>query len=111
MAFDINPFSFIGDLYNTGKMEKYYKLFVSCSIAAFVGFWGTLGIVGGNVLAATNDPIMALCIAFFAACTVMAGSVIMSVKRAKIWKDLSVVLPGTLEKTITTTDVTKVNNA
>ena len=105
MAFDINPFSFIGDLYKTGKLEKWYKFGASCSIAAFVGFWGTMGIVGGAYLSAGYDSTIALAFGFFSGCTVMAGGVLRSVVKSGMWKDLSIVLPPEFTKVIEGVDI------
>ena len=105
---DINPFSFIGDLYQTKKLEKWFKLLVSCLVAGFIGFWGTFGSVGAAILAANNSVPFALATAFFAACIVMSGSVLLTVKKSSVWKDSSVWVPLELEKQISSTDVVSV---
>lgn len=110
MALDINPFSFIGDLYQTKKLEKWFKLGASCAIAAFVGFWGTLGMAGGAMLAAGHSPVAALMSGFFLACLVMAASVLLSVKKSGVWKDLSIVLPEEFGKALEGTDFGSLKN-
>ena len=104
---DINPLSFLGDIYRAGKLEKWLKLAVSCSIAAFVGFFGTLGLAGAAVLAAGHTPAFALASGFFSACLIMATSVLLSVKKSGLWKDLSIVLPTEFGKAVENTDLGK----
>ena len=106
---DINPLSFIGDLYQTKKLQQWVKLFVSCLIASFVGFWGTFGSVGATILAANNSVSFALATAFFVACIVMSGSVLLTVKKSGVWKDLSIWVPPELEKQVSSTDVVSSN--
>lgn len=104
----MNPFegiaSFFLGLIKQGKMEKWYKLAWGCSLAAFLSFWGTWGIVGGNLLAFGHQTGFALASGFFSACVVMAGAVALTIKKQGMWKELGIALPEQLEREIETAD-------
>mgnify|MGYP001612046745 FL=1 len=59
------------------------------------------------MLAAGHSPAVALMSGFFSACLVMAATVLLSVKKSGVWKDLSIVLPKEFEKAIEGTDLGK----
>jgi len=103
----LNPFGFIADLYKAGKLQRWYKLLAGCLVAAFMGFWGGFGLVGGIVLANSHNPWLALVTALFAGCVLMAGSVALTVHKQGMWQELGIALPKELENEIETTDVGK----
>ena len=102
---DINPLSFIGQMYATGKAQKWWRLVWGCSVAAFIGFFGGFSVVGASVIAATHSPWLALTTGFFAACGFMAASVAMTVQKQKMWAELGISVPKQLQNILETTDV------
>ena len=105
--FDIKDPLGIAGIVSAYKLDKWCKVIISCAIAAFIAFWGTLGISGGAMLAATKSPAFSLATAFFTACLVMAAAVLSTIRKSGTWKDLSIVLPPELETVLEETDVTQ----
>lgn len=102
----IDVFSWIGDIYKAGKMDKWWRLFAGTSIAAFLGFWGGIFVAGNALLfAGTHSLLFVLVGTFFSACGTMAASVAWTVYKQGMWKELGIALPPQLEKIVLETDV------
>lgn len=105
--FDIKDPLGLAGIVSAYKLDKWSKVIVSCGIAAFISFWGTLGISGGAMLAATHSVSFALATGFFAACLVMAAAVLRTVQKSGAWRELSIILPEELQTVLEGTDVTQ----
>lgn len=107
----MDPFTAIADFFlgliKQGKMEKWYRLGWGCSMAAFISFWATLGIVGSGELFAGRSVAFALASGFFSACLLMASAVTLTIHKQGMWKDLGIALPKQLEQVVEHTDIDK----
>lgn len=84
-----------------GDVEKYLQL----GVVACVSFFGTIGSVGGAMLAGGSSPLFACATGFFSACLVMAAALLNAARKVGI----KAPLPKGLEQVVANTDLQATN--
>jgi hypothetical protein len=94
-------------LWKLHKEEKYYRAAAGVACGSYVAFFGGFSVIGGAMLAATQNVWISLATALCGSFGMVAASAYRTLKKQGIWDLLKIELPKGLAEAIEQTDVTK----
>jgi len=73
-------------------LRKWVRFILSCSLTAFVSFWGTYAGTGWEMLREGFTPELAKAWAIFSGAGAMAAATLATARANELWKELTVIL-------------------